>query len=70
MIQWANHPHPLVLLMCKLIVASYIYQDGEAFVRASMAMDAIVQALIDRRDVPPGKVSASTHPPYRLRLLH
>ena len=29
------------MLLLKLIVASYIYQDGEAFVRASVAMDAV-----------------------------
>lgn len=42
-------------LRWQLIVASYIYQDGEAFVRASLAMDAIVQALIERRSVAPGE---------------
>ena len=35
----------------QLIIASYIYQDGEAFVRASVAMDAIVQAVEERRSV-------------------
>ena len=45
-----------VALTRQLIVASYIYQDGEAFVRASLAMDAIVQALIDRRAVRPGAI--------------
>ena len=42
-------------LVRQLIIASYIYQDGEAFVRASLAMDAIVQALIERRNVAPGE---------------
>jgi hypothetical protein len=47
----------------QLIVASYIYQDGEAFVRASLAMDAIVQALIERRSVAPGENSPAKHCP-------
>jgi hypothetical protein len=36
-----------------LTVCCYIYQDGEAFVRASVAMDAIVRALGTRRASPP-----------------
>ena len=37
----------------QLIVYSGIYQDGEAFVRASVAMDAIVASLAQRRVIPP-----------------
>lgn len=42
----------LVSCCASRIIASYIYQDGEAFVRASVAMDAIVQAVEARRAVP------------------
>ena len=37
----------------QLVICCYIYQDGEAFVRASVAMDAIIKAVSARRAVKP-----------------